>query len=930
MERLLNYFSRHPWWVLGTIVLISLVAATQVRHVQVQISAEELLVIDDPERDYFEQIRERFGDDRVVLLVLKDERPLDHDKLVVLGDVLDQIGLLSFVERVDSLFTVPHLRSVDGYLKTEPYLAELPQTPEESDRLLQEALASPFVDRVLLSRDGRIMAAAIVLADVPEALDDYRVTSDIDVLTSSLAGVYADFFTVGFPYVRVEIADKLAEEQGQLFPLSVAALLIALLILLRKFVDILTPVLTAGISILWTLALMAMLGIPLNVVTSIVPLLLIIVGSTEDIHLLAEFRRGQREGMDTAQALEHMSAKMGRTILFTFITTYAGFLSIGLSGIEVLWQFAIVASTGLLLNFAITISLIPALLRLTGHWRLGSRPKVASPRTLSLADGYWNWLNRNRIAVLGVLALVTVVAAFGMPRTRLNHNAVDNLAVDSRVRSQVEVLNRDLAGMESFSVVLDSGIEDTFLNVKYLDQLVKIQDFLNQLGLSRSSTSFADYLAMLNGVFQELDGPRMPANDDEVYELMIFLDYEHVRAYVSEDYSSARILVRHNIASTQQLRHFMDALQSFIDNSLDPGLQARITGDSVLTLSATRAMVDGQLQSVLLLFGFVMLVVSLLFTDIKVGFLAALPNALPVVVLFGFMGFADIPLNVGTTMAAAIAIGLAVDDTMHFMLRYNQELRTSKSQSRAMQMTIYSEGLPVIATSVALTAGFLVFALSDFEPVAQFGILSAVVIVTALVADFVVTPLVMSSLRLVTFWDLLSSRLRQQVIPNSPLFRGMRPWQIRRFVLSSMVLEFKAGESVFKRSDPSNELYLVMKGVVEVSVAKPDACRMVIDQFGSGELFGDVAFLAQVPRHADAVALVPTSILVLNRDALSNSTLLHPFLASRLFLNLAVDISKRWVRLIERTQEAEESRNAKNNECEDGERELVLSRRRDE
>ena len=312
MERLLNYFSRHPWWVLGTIVLISLVAATQVRHVQVQISAEELLVIDDPERDYFEQIRERFGDDRVVLLVLKDERPLDHDKLEVLGDVLDQIGLLSFVERVDSLFTVPHLRSVDGYLKTEPYLAELPQTPEESDRLLQEALASPFVDRVLLSRDGRIMAAAIVLADVPEALDDYRVTSDIDVLTSSLAGVYADFFTVGFPYVRVEIADKLAEEQGQLFPLSVAALLIALLILLRKFVDILTPVLTAGISILWTLALMAMLGIPLNVVTSIVPLLLIIVGSTEDIHLLAEFRRGQREGMDTAQALEHMSAKMGR------------------------------------------------------------------------------------------------------------------------------------------------------------------------------------------------------------------------------------------------------------------------------------------------------------------------------------------------------------------------------------------------------------------------------------------------------------------------------------------------------------------------------------------------------------------------------------------------------------------------------------------
>ncbi|MCB1728598.1 MAG: cyclic nucleotide-binding protein, partial [Gammaproteobacteria bacterium] len=116
--------------------------------------------------------------------------------------------------------------------------------------------------------------------------------------------------------------------------------------------------------------------------------------------------------------------------------------------------------------------------------------------------------------------------------------------------------------------------------------------------------------------------------------------------------------------------------------------------------------------------------------------------------------------------------------------------RTSKSQALAMQKTIYEEALPVVSTSVALTVGFLVFAQSDFTPVAQFGLLSALVISTALVADFVITPLAMSLLRLVTLWDLLSSRLRHQIIPRSPLFRGMRPWQIRKFVLSSTLLEF--------------------------------------------------------------------------------------------------------------------------------------------
>ena len=196
------------------------------------------------------------------------------------------------------------------------------------------------------------------------------------------------------------------------------------------------------------------------------------------------------------------------------------------------------------------------------------------------------------------------------------------------------------------------------------------------------------------------------------------------------------------------------------------------------------------MQSVLLILTFFIVIITFMFTDLRVGLIAALPNMFPVVILFGVMGYAGDPLNIGTTMAAAIAIGIAVDDTLHFMLRYNQELRTSQSHTRAMQNTIYEEALPVVSTSIALTVGFLVFVLSDFAPVAQFGLLSAVVISTALLADFVITPLAISSLRLVTLWDLLSSRVRQQVIPRSPLFRDMRPWQIRKFVLSSTLLEF--------------------------------------------------------------------------------------------------------------------------------------------
>lgn len=925
MQRLMDHFSAHPWWVLTVLFLVSLAAATQLQKVEVQISADELLVAADPERVYFEQIRERFGDDEVILLIVEDDDVLAPDRLEVLGDVVDQLEALPFVDRVESLFSVPRLRSVDGYLKTDPYLNVVPESEQAASELLHEALESPFVRNVLLAPDGRLMAVAVVLDEEMED-DEYALTSAIDEATRALDGIYANHFAVGFPYVRIEVADKLAAEQGDLFPLAIGALLIALFILLRHFVDILTPVLTSGLSILWTLGLMGAAGIPMNVVTSIVPILLIIVGSTEDIHLIAEFRRGQLRGFSTAEAVSYMAARMGRTVLLTFVTTFAGFLSIGLSRIEVLTQFAVLSATGLLLNFLITISLIPALMRLTGRLRLQPANAERADSGAVWAERYWHWLHRHRRKVLAALTLVTLISASGIPAIHLNHSAIDNLASDSRMRAHIEEVNERLAGMETLSIILESGIEGTFLKVRYLDELEQIQSYIRGRELAGSTTSFADYLALMNGVFQELGHSEMPANDDEVYELMIFLDHEHVKSYVSEDYSTARILVRHDVSSSEDLERIVSDLNRFIDIELDPGLRARVTGDSMLKLSATRAMVTGQLQSVLVLLLFVVLIISVLFADLKVGLLAALPNAFPVVLLFGFMGYGAIPLNVGTAMAAAIAIGLAVDDTMHFMLRYNQELKSSKSQSRAMQLTIQGESLPIVSTSVALMAGFMVFSLSDFAPVSQFGVLSAVVIGAALVADFVITPLAISALRLVTLWDLLAAPVRQQIIPKSPLFRGMRPWQIRRFILSSTVLDYGPGEYVFRRHDESTDLFLVMRGVVEVSVPEERTDdRIVVGQFGAGEIFGDVALLAKEPRKTDAITLVPTCVLVLNREAINNVTLFHPFLGSRLFLNLATDISRRWVRLIERTREAQkEKRDESRKESAEPESDLVV------
>ncbi len=913
MTRLLNLFGRHPWLTIGLLLLVTALFGSQLSKIQIQVSADELLVKNDPDRDFYRHIGEKFGDEQVSLLYLEDDSLLSPSKLTALKKVITELEALPFVKRTESLFSVPHLRTVDGYLVKDPYLDVLPSTPEAEQTLLDQALISPFLKHVLLSTDRRHMAVAIFLMGDH---NDTEITSGIDTITAQLEGHYQRTFTIGFPYVRAEISEKIAAEQGELIPLAIGALLIALFLLLRQVVDILIPVMTAAISIVWTLGAMAFMGIPLNVVTSIVPVLLIIVGSTEDIHLLSEFRHGQRIGLSTERALRLMSEKMGRTIVLTFITTYFGFLAVGLSRIEVLWEFGLVASTGLLLNFIATVTLIPALLALTGQWQLDGRPGLSKPDNMKFAEGYWAILSRNQRPVMIVFAAVTLFAAVGIPNISLNHNTIDSLNEDSVVRLQFEEVNQRLAGLESFSIIIDSGIDDTFLKARYLEELVKIQSFLTQQGQSRSSTSFANYLALLNAAFEEVELPRMPDSDEVVNELMIFLNYDHVKAYVSEDYRTARILVRHNISATEPLQGFIDDLQTFLDAHLDSGLQARITGDSVLTLSATRAMIFGQLQSILLLVLMIIVIVSLLFADFKVGLLATIPNIFPVVILFGYMGYAGIPLNIGTTMAAAIAIGIAVDDTMHFMLRYNRELKNSKSQLRAINATIFAEALPVLATSIALIAGFLVFSQSDFKPIAQFGQLSALVIFAALIADFIITPITISSLRLITLWDLLSLQLREEVIRKSLLFKGMEPRHIRRFILSSTLLKYEEDEVIFKEGDPSEAMFMVMTGKVEIRVTKSandsEACalanilpqqtggtfELTIETFGPGDIFGDVALLANKKRHTHAIAKDGTSVLLLTRETIATSTARYPAISARLFLNLSTHISQRFLRLV--------------------------------
>ena len=386
---------------------------------------------------------------------------------------------------------------------------------------------------------------------------------------------------------------------------------------------------------------------------------------------------------------------------------------------------------------------------------------------------------------------------------------------------------------------------------------------------------------------------RLPESDDIVREYMLFIKQRDVASYVSSDFDRARILVRHNISSSGVLNRAVARLRAYVNVNVDPALRVEITGKSVLSNQAVEDMAQGQLRSLLLVGAVIISLVSFLFLSLRAGVIALVPNLFPVAILFGVMAMAGIPLNVGTSMVAAIALGICVDDTMHVMSHFHEELKRHDTREAALATTIRAGAVPIFATSVALAAGFGVFATSSFQPVVHFGLLSAMVISVALLATFILTPLLLGTTELLAVWDLLSYKVRNDALRKSPLFRGMSVWQIKKLLLASEIRSFAANVRIIEEGAEGSEMFVVLEGAVEARKIRADGAVHRLRSMSVGELFGEVAPLSGGRRTADVIALEDTEVLVLSWERIDRLTHLYPILSFRLFRNLTRIIGAR-------------------------------------
>ena len=768
MQRICRWLIAHAGPTLVLQLLLTGLFVWQFRNIRFDTSPSTLILSGSPEHQYYEKIAKVFGSDQAVLVGITGEDMLQARQLKAIRDMTRELQGIAGVKRVLSLTNVMDVQGT-----TEEVLVS-PLVPEDLQTLNREALQSrlkvnPFYVRNLISTDGRTCSLVVFLEDSDEqnSLVQVReVTRNINAVAEAMRGGNRVFLG-GLPQMELQGTENMIRDLWLFTPITLFLVVTILWITFRCLRGILLPMGVIGLTLIWTLGAMIWSGRPVKVTTLILPSLLIANGCSYVIHFLAQYYHAlirsytkgsnhvtERLDKETYQTsiLEALRI-VHRPICISAATTMAGFGALALNRIPAIQDLGIFASVGVLLSYFFCVTLVPCVLILLPVPRLRQLPgKAGSHRHVFLERlGSFNIYHRRWVWALSLACAGW--ALWGLFHLQVYTDYLGYFRRSAPVVQAAKEFQQRLAGIAPLSVIMEATGERTVTQPAILKAAEALQESLDQAPAVDLTLSYADILKMLNRAFHEDDPDffKLPTDPDVINDLVDFSESDPSRLsddFISSDRKSLRIFARTHLFSSAELEHELDRLKQAAATLVPSDVRVHATGTLVLMNQTSDQVAKEQVKSLVISVSTIALIVIVLFRSWKVGLMALIPAGLPVFLCFGLMGWSGAPLNVNTSLIANIAIGIAVNNCVHYIIHFRRNLSTGLSIEDSTRESLNNAGGPMMATSIALTLAFLVFGLSRFVPVAHFGLLSAFIMGVDLVANIFLLPALMLTKRL--------------------------------------------------------------------------------------------------------------------------------------------------------------------------------------
>jgi predicted RND superfamily exporter protein len=890
----------------------SLAALLGVPRLTVDTGFSRLIPDGDADRQAYLRVTREFGSDNRTFIYVRDPQLWTPEKLRALEQLQRGLRELPFVERVEDLLSHPAVRSIDGRVQARPLLVDVPPDADAADRVRREALQDPVVVRNLISADGQAVGIAVTVRERIGAITDQAAYEAFERALAPARQSFAEVFQIGPPRINAELRQSLDRDMRVLVPVSALLLALTVFLFYRSVFAALTPLVTSGLSLLWTFGVMGWAGIPVNILCAMLPSLVVVIGATVNMRMISGYYRGLAEGQasgnapDRVAATAHMLKHLGVPTVLTVLVTSIGFASNAIAGIALMRDFALAAAIAILANGIITVLLLPLLFGAFGPERGRRHGLAVTGRLSNLVVAAFGRLRKGMsIWVLALTATLCAVFIHEALNLYVTNEPLTFLRPDRPLVQDAQRLQKELAGMKIFYITLEANGDRAFQEPANLQRLADIQAFIAKQGIFDRSTSLADLLKLANRETGggHPDAYRVPASRKLVAQYLLLFQQNDLDSYVSHDYRRANIVVRHNVRDSSTLNHHIRELRQVVRTYAGPDILTSVVGENLMVNAAVDRLLEGQALALLALLAVIFVTMSLMFTSVKGGLIALAPGVIPILLLLGVMRANDIPLSVGTVMVAVIAIGVAIEGTIHLFSRYSALCRSTSNYDEAVLETVKEEAAPVVATSLALALGFGVLLLSDFTVVAQFGALAAAAMLFSIFANLLITPIVMARIRLVGLYEILAMSMQREALENSPLFQGMSNYQVRKAILLSELLEAAGGTRLIEQGAMDRSMYLVLSGEMEV-VRRHAHGEQRLATLRAGDVFGEIGFIRATRRTADVRAVGRASLLRFDHDKLEKDLVFFPHIMAKLNYNISGILGRRLAEMVEREQAA--------------------------
>jgi predicted RND superfamily exporter protein len=913
MDSYFRWLVHHPLVVLAGNLLITAILGSYALGLRIQNDLENVLPAGDPAITYYDEVRATFGSDNVAVVGVVAADVLAGPTLVKIKQVTDAIGRMDGVQQVLSITNA--VDPAEDVLSPPPLVPHIPPVGSEATVLRHKLESRPLYGKNLVSDDFHGAAINVFFAKLTqEEYREKRIDENIRQLLDAEVGPERFYYT-GAAHLEQAALDYMRRDLVYFTPIALLVVVVVLFFSFRTARGILLPGSAVLLAVVWTLGIMALAGKALSLGTFILPALILVIGSASSMHVMSRYYEEVQVGPSDGHTVERALMRVSLPLLISALTTAVGFGSLALSRIPAIRDLGLFAAVGMASLAVSMLSFLPATLQLLGVGRRGTRSIAEAAllgRFLTTVGGR---AYRNRRTILSSAAVVVFIALVGANRIRVDSDPLAYFGRRSEVWRSNDAINRQVVGTNPFYLVVEGSKPGRLARWDALRQIKDLQTFLSGLPGITSSISVVDYLELLEAglnksgegdlivddkgnivpVAQPLTFWEDPKNLEPLLNMIRSNPGPFARV-ITSDFSRANIIVRTQLSGSRAIEERLAEIRRYIARQFPAELRVRPTGTLVLFTGTSSEIVAGQVKSLSLALGVIFAVMALMFLSIKVGSLAMLPNLLSITFFFGLIGWGNVVLNLGTSLIATIALGLAVDATIHYMARLNLELRKDGNQEQAVVRALRAVGQPIVHTSIGLCLGFFVLGLSNFVPVKQFGLLTGLTLMCALVANVVVLPALLATTKIITLWDLLTVKLGEDPARTIPLFAGLRPAQARIVVLMGEIRRFKPQELIVRRGERSDAMFVIIQGVAEVWAGTGTERRRIVAQ-RRGDVFGEMGLVRRTERSADVVAVDQVEVLAVDQRFLRRIQMRYPRIASKVFLNLSRILSDRLQRM---------------------------------